>query len=57
MQTRRDFLKTSAAVTLSGLVFPTISAQQYNETNKKVRIAVVGGGFGLCYCHRNLNIL
>jgi len=48
-QTRRDFLKTGAAVTLSGLVFPTIFAQQNSETDKKVRIAVVGGRFGLCF--------
>ena len=49
MTTRRDFLKTSAAVALSGLVLPAFAAQQKSEKAKKVRIAVVGGGFGLVF--------
>jgi len=46
---RRTFLKASAAATLGTLALPSIAAGQ---SDKKIRIAVVGGGFGrLFYWH------
>ncbi len=46
---RRDFLKTGAAAALGGLALSTASAQQKRDTDKKLRFAVVGGRFGLCF--------
>jgi len=48
-KTRRNFLKASTAVTVGGLSLSTVFAQSNVTTDKKIRIAVVGGGFGLCY--------